>query len=54
VWIAADREQDASILPDYIRAQDLVLDSAEQPAVDSLISLLLMVKTALRLLYVWT
>ena len=39
VWIAADREQDASLLRDYIRAQGLVLDSAEQPAADSLIIL---------------
>ena len=39
VWIAADREQDVSVLRDYIRAQGLVLDSAEQPAADSLIIL---------------
>ncbi|TCB50715.1 3-hydroxyacyl-CoA dehydrogenase [Acinetobacter sp. ANC 4779] len=39
VWITADREQDASVLRDYIRMQGLVLDSAEQPAADSLIIL---------------
>lgn len=39
VWIAADREQDASVLRDYIREQGLVLDSADVPAVDSLITL---------------
>ncbi|OTG77814.1 3-hydroxyacyl-CoA dehydrogenase [Acinetobacter terrae] len=39
VWIAADREQDASVLRDYIREQGLVLDSADVPAVDSLIIL---------------
>lgn len=39
VWIAADREQDASLLRDYIRSQGLVLDSTEQPAADSLIIL---------------
>ncbi|MFD1437482.1 3-hydroxyacyl-CoA dehydrogenase [Acinetobacter sp. ANC 4282] len=39
VWIAADHEQDASVLRDYIREQGLVLDSADVPAVDSLIIL---------------
>jgi 3-hydroxybutyryl-CoA dehydrogenase len=39
VWIKADLEQDATILKNYLQAQGLTLDTAEQPAADSLILL---------------
>ncbi|MGD9699609.1 3-hydroxyacyl-CoA dehydrogenase [Acinetobacter sp.] len=39
VWIKADLEQDATILKNYLQAQELTLDTAEKPAADSLILL---------------
>ncbi len=39
VWIGADRKQDANLLSDYLDVQGLVLDTAEQPAPESLIIL---------------
>ncbi|TCB74451.1 3-hydroxyacyl-CoA dehydrogenase [Acinetobacter sp. ANC 4173] len=39
IWIKADLEQDATILKNYLQAQRLTLDTAEQPAADSLILL---------------
>ncbi|MDI7730434.1 3-hydroxyacyl-CoA dehydrogenase [Acinetobacter baumannii] len=39
VWIKTDLEQDMAILTNYLQAQGLTLDTAEQPAADSLILL---------------
>lgn len=39
IWIKADREQDAAVLRNYIHEQGLVIDSADVPAVDSMIIL---------------
>ena len=39
VWMKTDLEQDEIILRNYLQAQGLILDTAEQPAADSLILL---------------